>query len=104
MARVFLDNPMMTLSGSLRKSDKYYYVTRNGKTYTHMKGVRSTPLSQNEIDARKHFKRAVDWANMVQRCDETLVHYVSLWHASNMKCKTFRGWLINYYYQHFQNS
>jgi len=102
MARVFLDSPMMTLSGSLKKSDNFCFVTRNGKTYTRSKGVRTAPVSSSETDARKRFRRAVDWANLVQKNDETFVHYVGMWHASNMKCKTFRGWLIKYYYKHFK--
>jgi len=102
MAKVFLDAPMMTLSGSLRKNDDFYFFSRNGKTFTGAKGTRIAPVTQNEMAARQRFRRAIDWANLVQKNDEMFLHYVSMWHASDMKCKTFRGWLIKYYFKQFK--
>jgi len=101
MARVYLNLPVMTISGSLKKSDKYCFVTRNGKTFTRAKGERVAPLTEKEKASHSRFRRAVDWANLVQRNDDLVAHYRNMWKESSMKCPNFRGWLIQYYYRHF---
>jgi len=66
MSQVTFNNGIMTLSGSLRKSDDYYFVTKNGRTYTCKKGIRTTPVQQSEIDRRERFARAIAFSHMVQ--------------------------------------
>jgi len=100
MSQVTFNNGIMTLSGSLRKSDDYYFVTKNGKTYTCKKGIRTTPVQQSEIDRRERFARAIAFSHMVQANPEMCPCFRAQW-RSQKRYRTFNGFLVHYYYEHY---
>ncbi len=99
MANVSFLGDIFTLRGKLRKSDDYYFVTKNGKTYTCKQGHRKTALKPSEIAAQQRFKSASDFKMQIMHDPTLQRHFQNLWAPHKNQYPTFGGWLIHYYYE-----